>query len=225
VSGRIESPGLATAARQIAGQATLLQGPSPPDVSGFGLKLTLVAVSIRSSIVWTPNLAVGARLPAICREPAARPVHAGQQPESSRLVLLPLRGRSRASALLQGLRRPDVSVFGLELTFVAFSIQASIVWTPNFTVGARLPAICREPAARPVHAECQADSSRLVLIVPTLRVVTQQLTLCVNQDAERPNRHSRAERGNDHISSAQRYLWETSEVTRAANAVRRLHRR
>jgi hypothetical protein len=42
--------------------------------------------------------------------------------------------------------------FDLELTLVAFSIQASIVWTPNFTVGARLPAICREPAARPVHA-------------------------------------------------------------------------
>ncbi|WP_218190165.1 hypothetical protein, partial [Pseudomonas sp. NFACC02] len=31
----------------------------------------------------------------ICREPAARPVHAGCQAESSRLVLLPLRGRSR----------------------------------------------------------------------------------------------------------------------------------
>jgi hypothetical protein len=37
----------------------------------------------------------------------------------------------------------------------------------------------------------------LDLIVPTLRVVTQRLTLCVNGDAERPGRHSHAERGND----------------------------
>ena len=37
----------------------------------------------------------------------------------------------------------------------------------------------------------------LFLIVPTLRVVTQRLTLCVNGDAERPDRHSHAERGND----------------------------
>ena len=34
-------------------------------------------------------------------------------------------------------------------------------------------------------------------IVPTLRVGTQRLTLCVNGDAERPGRHSYAERGND----------------------------
>jgi len=35
------------------------------------------------------------------------------------------------------------------------------------------------------------------LMVPTLRVVTQRLTLRVNLDAERPERHSHAERGND----------------------------
>jgi len=35
------------------------------------------------------------------------------------------------------------------------------------------------------------------LIVPTLRVVTQELTLCVNVDAERLGRHSHAERWND----------------------------
>ncbi|CRM30624.1 hypothetical protein [Pseudomonas sp. 58 R 3] len=38
-------------------------------------------------------------------------------------------------------------------------------------------------------------------IVPTLRVGMQLVTLCVTpskQDAERPGRHSHAERGNDH---------------------------
>jgi hypothetical protein len=38
------------------------------------------------------------------------------------------------------------------------------------------------------------------LIVPTLRVVTQRLTLCVNVDAERPGRHSHAERWNDPVT-------------------------
>jgi len=38
----------------------------------------------------------------------------------------------------------------------------------------------------------------LFLIVPTLCVVTPQWTLCVRfWDAERPGRHSHAERGND----------------------------
>jgi len=37
--------------------------------------------------------------PAICRGPAAKPVHAVCQTSSSRLILLPLRGRSRASLL------------------------------------------------------------------------------------------------------------------------------
>jgi hypothetical protein len=46
--------------------------------------------------------------PAICRGPAAKPVHAVCQVQPSCLVLLPLRGRSRASALLQGLRQPDI---------------------------------------------------------------------------------------------------------------------
>ena len=35
------------------------------------------------------------------------------------------------------------------------------------------------------------------MIVPTLRVVTQRMTLRVILDAERPGRHSHAERGND----------------------------
>jgi hypothetical protein len=48
----------------------------------------------------------------------------------------------------------------LELRLVAFLDRASISLTPLFTVGARLPAICREPAARPAHAGCQAPSSR-----------------------------------------------------------------
>ena len=36
-----------------------------------------------------------------------------------------------------------------------------------------------------------------VSIVPTLRVVTQRLTLCVKVGAERPYRHSHSERGHD----------------------------
>jgi hypothetical protein len=73
---------------------------------------------------------------------------------------------------------------------------------PLLTVGARLPAICRAPAARPVRAGCQAE----FLIVPTLRVVTQRLTFCVNGDAERPQKHSHAERGSDqfHFSLQER---------------------
>ncbi|SEQ78800.1 hypothetical protein SAMN03159444_02484 [Pseudomonas sp. NFACC02] len=35
------------------------------------------------------------------------------------------------------------------------------------------------------------------MIVPTLRVVTPPLTLCVDCDAERQRMHSHAERGND----------------------------
>jgi hypothetical protein len=41
------------------------------------------------------------------------------------------------------------------------------------------------------------DQQRSALTRLTLRVVTQQLTLCVNVDAERPGRHSHAERWND----------------------------
>ena len=131
----------------------------------------------------------------------------------------------------------------LELTLLAFLVRVSISCAPLSLVGARLPAICREPAVNPAHAVCQASSSRLILlplrgrsrdkprsyrdcvnltlIVPTLRVVTQRLTLRVNVDAARPGRRSHAERGNDQpISSALRYLWETSEVTRAWAAIR-----
>ncbi|QHD09395.1 hypothetical protein PspR76_28310 [Pseudomonas sp. R76] len=43
------------------------------------------------------------------------------------------------------------------------------------------------------------------MIVPTLRVVTPLVTLCVTLwDAERPGLHSHAERGNDHPSDAAR---------------------
>jgi ureidoglycolate lyase len=38
---------------------------------------------------------------------------------------------------------------------------------------------------------------RPLLIVPTLRVVIQRMTLRVTLDAERPWRHYHAERGND----------------------------
>jgi len=49
-------------------------------------------------------LTVGARLPAICREPAAKPVHAECQVLPSRLILLPLPGRSRDKPRSYGLR-------------------------------------------------------------------------------------------------------------------------
>ena len=43
-------------------------------------------------------------------------------------------------------------------------------------------------------------------MVPTLRVVTRRQTLCVNADAERPERHSHAERWNDPDQAACRQL-------------------
>ena len=43
--------------------------------------------------------------------------------------------------------------------------------------------------------ELAQDPARM--IVPTLRVGTPLLTLCVKKDAERPGLHSHAERGND----------------------------
>ena len=63
----------------------------------------------RCIITCRSALALG-RTRTICREPAARPVHAVCQAESSRLILLPLRGKSRAGALLQGLCQPGVAV-------------------------------------------------------------------------------------------------------------------
>ncbi|KAB2525883.1 hypothetical protein F8N49_10055 [Pseudomonas sp. GXM4] len=43
-------------------------------------------------------------------------------------------------------------------------------------------------------------AAQSALIVPTLRVGMHPVTLCVTlrRDAERPGRHSHAERGNDH---------------------------
>ena len=51
-------------------------------------------IVIRALIVRPLFLIVGARLPAICREPAADPIHAVYQAQPSRQILLPLRGRS-----------------------------------------------------------------------------------------------------------------------------------
>ena len=165
---------------------SLLQGKRQPDVSVSGLEPTLFAFLIRSSSARTPPQIVGARLPAICREPAARLVHAECQAESSRLILLPLRGRSSGCG-------PDTS------------------HAPTGTASTR--GFCFWPGANALRF--------LDLIVPTLRVVTQRLTLRVNVDAERPGRHSNAERGNDRpVSSALRYPWETSEVTRVWAALR-----
>ncbi|POA42548.1 hypothetical protein C1893_29230 [Pseudomonas sp. MPR-ANC1] len=44
---------------------------------------------------------------------------------------------------------------------------------------------------------CNSPVPHPVLIVPTLCVVTHPVTLRVTLDAERPWRHSHAERGND----------------------------
>ncbi|SDH45554.1 hypothetical protein SAMN05216605_106265 [Pseudomonas abietaniphila] len=83
---------------------------------------------------------VGARLPAICREPAANPVHAVYQVQPSRLVSLPLRGRSRASALLRPPARIKSRPVIRNACFVrsawedqnpfAFDLPASPVQTP-----------------------------------------------------------------------------------------------
>ncbi|WP_218190161.1 hypothetical protein, partial [Pseudomonas sp. NFACC02] len=48
----------------------------------------------RSSSAFDSAEGVGARLPANCREPAAKPVQAVYQVQPSRLILLPLRARS-----------------------------------------------------------------------------------------------------------------------------------
>jgi hypothetical protein len=66
------------------------------------------------------------------------------------------------------------------------------------------------------------------VIVPTLRVVTQRMTLRVILDAERPGRHSHAERENDqeiaiagllqgcvvsrNLKVGHQSLWETPEL-------------
>jgi len=197
-------------------------------------------------------------LPAICREPAARPVHAGCQAESSRLVLLPLRGRSRDKPRsyrdrvdlmfcfwsgADARRIFDSSINRLDSKLHCRSALArDLPGTGSKTGACRVSGRIESPgfatAARQIAGKVERhpgrsyrDSVNLTLIVPTLRVVTQRLTLRVNVDAERPGRHSNAERGNDRpISPALRYLWETSEVTRGwaalrANAVGQVHRR
>ncbi len=109
--------------------------------------------------------------PAICREPAATPVHAGCQASSSRLILLPLRGRSSEcgpeQARSYGLRpeskaaNPPQSRAWPEGTHV---MPGTALLLPGRRRSVARPAICREPAARPVHAGCQASSSRLILL-------------------------------------------------------------
>jgi hypothetical protein len=72
-------------------------------------------------------------------------------------------------------------------------------------------------------------------IVPTLRVVTQRMTLRVILDAERPGRDSHAERGNDqeiatagllqgcvssrNLKAGHQSLWETPELCDGSEAV------
>jgi len=64
---------------------------------------------------------------------------------------------------------------------------------------------CVQPARKSLFAVSGLSMSKskikrrtIRLIVPTLRVVTHRLTLCVDLDAERLAMHSNAERGNDH---------------------------
>jgi hypothetical protein len=108
----------------------------------------------------------------------------------------------------------------------------------------RIRTICREPAAKPVHAECQALSSRLILLPLRGRSRDKPRSYrdCVNltflffdlSHAPRGNAATDAPRHRGRGASWQacprgawvrstctstRYLWETSEVTRAANAV------
>ncbi len=96
-------------------------------------------------------------MPAICREPAAKPVDAECQASSSRLIALPLRGRSRDKPRSYGLR-PESKAADLlnALLSRAQSCQAPSCFCPQ-GVGARLPAICREPAAEPMDAVCQVN--------------------------------------------------------------------
>ncbi len=76
--------------------------------------------------------------------------------------------------------------------------------SPDFTAAARQIAgkVERHPG-RSYNLGCvrtfddRIKKRRAFVIVPTLRVVTQRPTLCVNVDAERLGTHSHAERGND----------------------------
>jgi hypothetical protein len=130
---------------------------------------------------------VGARLPAICRAPAANPIYAVYQIQPSRLTL-PLRGRSRdkpRSYRDRGIHaaRPTPRRLRLACTRVAFGgVWAIALEKQNQKpvlnmsqdvrrafdsaegVGARLPAICRAPAANPMYAVYQIQPSRLTLL-------------------------------------------------------------
>ena len=136
-----------------------------------------------------------------------------------RLDLLPLRARSRASALLR-LRRNQkprgMSLFcfcrrpwggpqsgfcpqGSNCIHCATCAPLGGIYPQG--VGARLPAICREPAAKPANAVCLIQRNVWTLIVPTLRVGMPGKTLCVHNDAECQLLRYHAERGNDQDTS------------------------
>jgi len=108
-----------------------------------------------NQVTWFCPEGVGARLPAICREPAAKPVHSEYQAQSSRLVLP---GRRRSAACPAICREPAAKPCALG---VPGTIKSPFL--PGRRTSVACPAICREPAANPVHSEYQAQSSRLIL--------------------------------------------------------------
>jgi len=130
-----------------------------------------------------------------------------------RLDLLPLRARSRASALLrlrQNQKHRGMSLFcfcrrpwgGPQSGFcpqdsncINYATCAPLGGIYPHGVGARLPAICREPAANPVNAVHLTLPRRM--IVPTLHMGMPRRTLCVHNDAERQSLRHHTKREND----------------------------
>ena len=189
-------------------------------------------IVIRALIVRPLFPIVGARLPAICREPAANPIHAVYQAQPSRQILLPLRGRSSEcgpeQARSYSRERSEQDGWTIKNAMSVSSSQRCSCTRQarhyKSRLGCRLNAGgvelaerhgCRESRPPPWMADGGGPTERRRsegtrrsrakpgvqtlghLIAPTLCVVARRLTLCVTVDAERPDRHPHAERGDN----------------------------
>ena len=123
----------------------------PRDLPGTGSKTYAFGVP---GTIESPFLPAGRRsvaCPAICREPAAKPVHTGNQAQPNRRFC-PQGVGARLPAIC---REPAAKPM-----HAGCQAQLSRLVLPGVRRSVACPAICREPAAKPMHAECQAQSSR-----------------------------------------------------------------
>jgi hypothetical protein len=102
--------------------------------------------------------------PAIWREAAVNSVHSMCVKRPSRLVLLPLRGRSRDKPRSYCLRSESKAALPTQVRFCRRLSDAVRTSASVEGVGARLPAIWREAAADTANAACTTRPSRLVLL-------------------------------------------------------------